>query len=74
MGKIVIKTPDENDAKGTGVHIHIPEELWELSRTHEVHVEDGHTGERYLVIDMNEPKVKKPKGPGFATPEKFRKD
>ena len=53
MGKIIIKTPDiaENGNK-LGAVINIPEELWDLARKHDVYLEDGQTGERYLVIDL----------------------
>ena len=51
MGKIIVKTP-EGGGNGPGAMIHIPEELWDLAKKHEVYLEDGTTGERYLVIDM----------------------
>jgi len=60
MGTIVVKTPETTANGGpsstTGAMIHIPEELWELAKKHEVYLEDGTTGERYLVIDMTEGK------------------
>lgn len=63
MGKIIIKTPNGGGG-GPGAMIHIPEELWDLAKKHEVYLEDGSTGERYLVIDMTQSKQIKP---GFAT-------
>jgi len=59
MGTIVVKTDEKDVHTGDGALIHIPEELWELSKKHRVYVEDSFTGERVLVIDMNE-LVKKP--------------
>jgi len=59
MGTIIVKTNEKGLESGAGAIIHIPEELWELSKKHKVYVEDSQTGERVMVIDMNEP-VKKP--------------
>ena len=57
MGTIIVKTSEDQESalRNQGALIHIPEELWELSKKHRLYVEDSQTGERVLVIDMNEP-------------------
>jgi len=55
MGTIIVKTDEQGIQAGEGALLHIPEELWELSKKNRVYVEDTQTGERVLVIDMNEP-------------------
>jgi hypothetical protein len=61
MGKIVFKTPDHPVKDKQGMNIHIPEELWELTKKHTIMVEDDVNGERYLLVDLTEEMVREKK-------------
>lgn len=54
MGTIIVKTNEKGVHAGDGALLHIPEELWELSKKHKVYLEDSKSGEKVLVIDMSE--------------------
>ena len=55
MGTIIVKTNEGMDKDRGGAYIHIPEELWELSKKHKVYVDDSESGDKVLVIDLNQP-------------------